>query len=155
MTSGWPHLEQGVALARRIGRPYLEFLGLAHQAALHVGWSFARAAEHSRQAIELAERHGWTDDPAAGIALVILGGALTGQGRLEEAEPWVQRAERTVRPDAEPAAGVRVHSVRGLLELARGRDADALAAFRAVERLSGLLAAPHYLVTAARAWLLL
>src|SRR5207237_1261696 len=60
-----PHLEQGVALARRIGRPYLEFLGLAHQAALHVGWSFARAAEHSRQAIELAERHGWTDEPTA------------------------------------------------------------------------------------------
>jgi LuxR family transcriptional regulator, maltose regulon positive regulatory protein len=146
-----PHLEQGVALARRIGRPYLEFLGLAHQAALDVGWSFARAAEHSRQAIELAERHGWTDESAAGMAFVILGGALTGQGRLEEAEPWVQRAERTVRADAEPAVAVTVHSVRGLLELTRGRDADALAAFRAVERLAGLLAAPHYLVPAARA----
>ena len=146
-----PHLEQGVALARRIGRPYLEFLGLAHQAALHVGWSFARAAEDSRQAIELAERHGWTDEPAAGMALVILGGALTGQGRLEEAEPWVQRAERTVRADAEPAVAVTVHHVRGLLELARGRDADALAAFRAAERLAGLLAAPHYLVPGARA----
>ena len=146
-----PHLEQGVALARRIGRPYLEFLGLAHQAALHVGWSFARAAEDSRQAVELAERHGWTDEPAAGMALVILGGALTGQGRLEEAEPWVQRAERTVRADAEPAVAVTVHHVRGLLELARGRDADALAAFRAAERLAGLLAAPHYLVPGARA----
>jgi LuxR family transcriptional regulator, maltose regulon positive regulatory protein len=146
-----PHLEQGVALARRIGRPYLEFLGLAHQAALHVGWSFARAAGDSRQAIELAERHGWTDEPAGGMALVILGGALTGQGRLEEAEPWVQRAERTVRADAEPAVAVTVHHVRGLLELARGRDADALAAFRAAERLAGLLAAPHYLVPGARA----
>jgi LuxR family transcriptional regulator, maltose regulon positive regulatory protein len=146
-----PHLEQGVALARRIGRPYLEFLGLAHQAALDVGWSFGRAAEHSRQAIELAEPHGWTDEPAAGMAFVILGGALTGQGRLEEAEPWVQRAERTVRADAEPAVAVTVQSVRGLLELTRGRDADALAAFRAAERLARLLAAPHYLVPAARA----
>ncbi len=146
-----PHLEQGVALARRIGRPYLEFLGLAHQAALDVGWSFARAAEHSRKAIELAERHGWTDEPAAGMAFVILGGALTGQGLLEEAEPWVQRAERTVRADAEPAVAVTVHHVRGLLELARGRDADALAAFRAAERLAGQLAAPHYLVPGARA----
>ena len=150
-----PHLEQGVALARRIGRPYLEFTGLAYQAAIEVSRSYTRGAERGRQAVELAERHGWTDEPAAGIAYQTLGGALTGQGRLEEAEPWVQRAERTVRPDADPAAGVRVHSVRGLLELARGRDADALAAFRAVERLSGLLAAPHYLVTAARAWLLL
>jgi LuxR family transcriptional regulator, maltose regulon positive regulatory protein len=50
---------------------------------------------------------------------------------------------------------VAVHSVRGLLELARGRDADALAAFRAAERLGGQLAAPHYLVPPARAWQLL
>jgi LuxR family maltose regulon positive regulatory protein len=146
-----PHLEQGVALARRIGRPYLEFTGLAHQAALHVGWSFARAAEYSRQAIGLAERHGWTDEPAAGMAFAILAGALTGQGRLEDAEPWVQRAERTVRADAEPSVAVTVHSVRGLLELTRGRDTDALAAFRAAEQLARLLAAPHYLVPAARA----
>ena len=150
-----PHLEQGVALAGRIGRPYLEFTGLTYQAAIEVSRSYTRGAERGRQAVELAERHGWTDEPAASIAYQTLGGALTGQGRPEEAEPWVQRAERTVRPDADPAAGVRVHSVRGLLELARGRDADALAAFRAVERLSGLLAVPHYLVTAARAWLLL
>jgi len=144
-----PHLEQGVALARRIGRPYLEFTGLAHQAALHVGWSFARAAEYSRQAIGLAEPHGWTDEPAAGMAFAILAGALTGQGRLEDAEPWVQRAERTVRADAEPSVAVTVHSVRGLLELTRGRDTDALAAFRAAEQLARLLAAPHYLVPAA------
>jgi LuxR family maltose regulon positive regulatory protein len=150
-----PHLEQGVALAHRVGRPYLEFTGRAYQAAIEVSRSFTRAAERSRRAIELAERHGWTDDPAAGIAYQTLGGALIGQGRLEEAEPWVQRTERTVRPEADPAAGVRVHSVRGLLELARGRDADALAAFRAAERLGGFLAAPHYLALPARAWLLL
>ena len=150
-----PHLEQGVMLARRIGRPYLEFTGLTYEAAIEVSRSYTRGAERGRQAVELAERHGWTDEPAASIAYQTLGGALTGQGRPEEAEPWIQRAERTVRPDAEPAAGVRVHSVRGLFELARGRDADALAAFRAAERLGGFLAAPHYLVTVARAWLLL
>src|SRR5689334_22091088 len=149
------HLEDGVALARRIGRPYLEFTGLAYQAAIEMFRSFTRAAERGRRAVELAERHGWTDDPAAGIAYVWLAAALVSQARPEEAEPWVQRAERTVRPDAEPAAGVRVHSVRGLLELARGRDAEAMAAFRAAERLGGFLAAPHYLVTVARAWLLL
>ena len=116
--------------------------------------SFTRAAERGRQAIELAERHGWTDEPAAGIAYQTLGGALIGQGRLEEAEPWVQCAERTVRTEAEPAAGLLVHYIRGLLELARGRDADALAAFRAAERLGGQLAAPHYLVPPARGFLL-
>jgi LuxR family transcriptional regulator, maltose regulon positive regulatory protein len=149
-----PHLEQGVALARRIGRPYLEFTGLAHQAAIEIFWSFARAAERSRQAIELAERHGWTDDPAAGIAYAMLAGALVSQGRPDEAEPWVQRAERTVRADAKPADAVTVHYIRGLLELAHGRDADALAAFRAAERLARHLAAPHYLVPPTRARLI-
>ena len=105
----------------------------------------------SRQAVELARRHGWTDEPAAGIAYMILAIVLAWQGRLEEAEGWIQRAERTVRPEAEPAAGLRVYYVRGLLELARGRDADALAAFRAAERLAGLLAAPHAVVRPARA----
>jgi len=149
-----PHLEQGVALAGRIGRPYLEFTGLAHQAAIEIFRSFARAAERGRQAVELAERHGWTDDPAAGIAYAMLAGALVSQGRPDEAEPWVQRAERTVRADAEPADAVAVHYIRGLLELARGRDADALAAFRAAERLAGQLAAPHYLVPPTRARLI-
>ena len=60
------HLEQGVALARRIGRPYLEFSGLAYQAVSEIPRSLVRVAERSRQAIELAERHGWTDEPAAG-----------------------------------------------------------------------------------------
>ena len=47
-----------------------------------------------------------------------------------------------------------IHHVRGQLELARGRDADALAAFRAAERLAGRLAAPHLLVPSARALML-
>lgn len=76
------------------------------------------------------------------------------QGRLEEAEPWVQRAERTVRADAEPAAALAVHYLWGLLELTRGRDADALTAFRAAERLTGHLAASHYLVIVTRAMLI-
>jgi LuxR family maltose regulon positive regulatory protein len=145
------HLEQGVALAHRIGRPFLEFSGLAHRAAIE-GFrsSYARAAERSMQAIELARRHGWTDDPAAGIAYVILGIVLAWRGRLEEAEGWVQRAERTVRPEAEPIAGLLVHYVRGLLELIRGRNAGALAAFQAAERRAVLLAAPHLLLRRVR-----
>ena len=147
------HLEQGVALARRIRRPVLEFNGLAHQAAIEFERSFALAAERSRDAIELAERHGWTDEPAAGIACMVLAAVLSWQGRPEEAEIWVQRAERTVRAGAEPAAALGVHSARGVFELARGRDADALAAFQGAERLAGHLAAPHLLVMRVRAFL--
>ena len=147
------HLDQGIALARRIGRPFLEFTGLAYQAAVEIYRSAARAAERSRQAIELARRHGWTEEPAAGIAYLTFGSVQVGQGRPEEAEAWAQRAERTVTAEAEPAARLAVHYVRGRLELGRGRDADALVAFRAAERLAGRLDAPNLLVARARAML--
>ena len=140
------HLEQAVALARRVGRPYLEFTGLAYQAQVELERSFARAAERGRQAVELAERHGWTDEPAAGRAYMALAAALTVQGRPDEAERWVQRAERTVRAEAEPAAGAGIHYIRGVFELASGHHDESLAAFRAAERLAGRLAAPHYLL---------
>ena len=97
------YLEQSVALARRIGRPYLEFSGLVYAAAIAYYRSFALALERGRQAAELAERHGWPDAAAAGLASLTVGGVLTWQGRLEEAEPWVQRAERGLRAEAEPA----------------------------------------------------
>ncbi|HEY6312830.1 MAG TPA: LuxR C-terminal-related transcriptional regulator [Streptosporangiaceae bacterium] len=148
-----PHLEQGIALARRIERPYLEFTALAYQAVAEFYRSFPRTMERSRQAIELAREHGWTDEPGAVIAYMRLGSVLAWQGRLEEAEPWVRQAECTVRAEAEPAAALGVRHVRGVLELARGRDADALAAFRAAGRLARFLVAPHLLATAAQTFL--
>jgi len=139
------HLDQGIALARRIGRPYLEYTGLVYTAS-ELFRSAAVAAEHSRQAVELAERHGWTDEPAAGVASMNVARLLVRQGRPEEAEPWIQRAERTLRAEAEPAVGLAIRSQRGLLELARGQDAGALAAFQAADRLAGRLAEPSLMV---------
>jgi LuxR family maltose regulon positive regulatory protein len=147
------HLEQGVALARRIGRPYLEFTGLAYQAATEFSQAFALAMDRSRQAVELAERHGWADEPAAGLASVLAARVLIFQGRLEEAEPWVQRAERTLRAETDPAAGLIIPLTRGVLELARGRDADALAAFQAAEPLAARLAEPNLIVHANQSFL--
>src|SRR5215472_1523408 len=147
------HLEQGVALARRIGRPYLEFTGLVYAAIIEFYGSASRAVEHGRQAAELAEQHGWAEEPGAGFASVIVGAVLVWQARLEEAEPWIHRAERIVRAEAEPAVGLAIHHVRGWLELARGRDADALAAFQAAHRLAGRLAKPNLMVLPNRALL--
>ena len=144
------HLEQGVALARRIGRPYLEFMGLVYRAEIELNRPFfPRAAERSRQAIDLAERHGWTDDPDACNAFMTLGAALAWQGRLDEAEAWVQRAERTIRAEANPAVAMGSQYVRGQFELGRGQVSGALAAFRAAQRLAG----PHPLARPLRAWL--
>jgi LuxR family transcriptional regulator, maltose regulon positive regulatory protein len=155
------HLEQGVALAARVGRPFLEFSGLANLALAEfagsfgrtgeTGRSFARIGEHCRQAIELAQRHGWTDESAAVIAYRTLGAVLAWQGRPEEAEPWIRQGERAVTPEIEPAAGIGAWFARGVLELARGRYRDALAAFRAVEGLAGRLQAPDFVIPRARA----
>ena len=95
-----------------------------------------------------------------------LGGFFQGSGAVDKhpiAEPVLprlvgertRRAEHTIRAEADPAAGLAVRYARGLLELMRGRDGDALTALRAAERLAGLLAAPDLLVPRARALLLL
>ena len=63
--------------------------------------------------------------------------------RLEEAEPLLDQAERALRPEVQPAAGLVLGQARGMLALAHGRDAEALAAFRAAEPLAGLLVAEH------------
>ncbi len=139
------HLEQGTALARRIGRPFLEITGLAHWAQLLSWRSFPLGAERSRQAIELARRHGWAEEPVAGIAYLALGMALVALGRLEEGERSLGQAERTLRTEAEPAAGMRLRYARGLLDLVSGRPEAALSAFRAAERLAGLLVTEHVL----------
>ncbi len=148
------HLEQARALAHRIGRPYLEFAGLVYGARAAALRSFALVAEFSTQAIELAGRHGWTDDPLIGDAYLVLGAALVWRGRLDEAEPWIQRAERAVRAEAEPGAALGLHYVRAHFELARGRAEDALTAFRAAERQAGRLVGPHPLATQVRSALL-
>ena len=147
------HLEQGITLARRAGRPYLEFTGLAYQSAIEASRSLSGAEEHSRQAIELAERHGWSDETAVGVACTALAGALAWQGRLDEAAVWLQRADLTIKPQAEEVAALAVQYIRGQLMLARGQAADALAAFQVAGRLAGRLAAPHPFARPARAWL--
>jgi LuxR family maltose regulon positive regulatory protein len=148
------HLEQARSLAHRAGRPYLEFAGLVYGARAVTARSFALVTEFSTQAIQLAGRHGWTDDPLTGDAYLVLGAALVWRGRLEEAEPWIQRAERAVRAEAEPASALGLHYVRAHFELARGRTEDALAAFQAAERQADRLVGPHPLATQARAALL-
>ena len=145
------HLDQALALARRIRWPYLEFMGLVYRAEIELSRRFPRAVELSRQAIDLAERHGWTADLFAGFAANTLGSALSWQLWLDEADTWVQRAERTFRAEADPASALGAHYVRGQLELGRGRAADALSAFRAAEHLAG----PNPLGRPLRAWLVL
>jgi LuxR family maltose regulon positive regulatory protein len=136
------HLELGRTLAQRTRRPFLEFQNLSYQAVNEFFRSFELAADLAAQAIALAERHGWTEEPATGPAYTILGAVRLWQGSLDEAEPWIQRAERTIKAEATPLAGLGVRHARALLAMARGQDAQALAALQDAQLLYELLATP-------------
>jgi LuxR family maltose regulon positive regulatory protein len=114
----------------------------------------AAQAEWSTQAIELAERHGWAEESLAGMAYAQLGIVMLFQGRLDEAEPWLERAERTLRTEVEPGAGMSLRYARAVLELARCRYQEALAAFRGAEKLTATLVRPHTCVTSMRSRML-
>jgi LuxR family maltose regulon positive regulatory protein len=148
------HLEQGVALAHRIGRPYLELTGLAHASELAALGSYTHGTQRSMQAITLARQHGWSDEPIAAVASTVLGNAMVAQGRLAEGERWLGHAAHTLWPEVEPATGMHLHYARGSLDMARGRHADAIAEFRAARRLAETLITPHTLVTPMRARML-
>ena len=148
-------LEHGVALARRIRRPYLEFTGLAHQAAAEINRSFARAAERGRQAVELAERHGWTDDPASGVAYMILGACWPGRVGWKRRSPGSSaRSAPSARSRPAAACGSATSggrsSRRGTGRRSAGRLPGRRAAGRAARRTA--LPRPAGAGTVARPW---
>jgi hypothetical protein len=79
---------------------------------------------------------------------------MVAQGRLKEAERALGRAERTLRTEADPAAGMRLRYGRGMLEFVSGRHDATLRAFQSAERLSASLRAPHTLAPRLRSHLL-
>lgn len=137
------HLEQGLQLARRIGRPYVEIGCLGHLGVTVSARSFALGRRRCEEAIALAATHGWEAVPIAAVALAHLGGTMVWAGRFEEAEEWLGRAEQACGAEPDPATGLLLHQVRGLLHAGQGRLEQALAAFRAAEHMQGLLVTRH------------
>ena len=145
------HLEEGLTLARRIERPYLEVGCLAHlaMAALLTGLPASVALQRSEEAVAIAESHGWATDPVAAAAFAVGGQLLVRLGRFAEAERWLERAERALHP-GEPGTELVLRISQGLLQMGRGRLDDALAAFRAGEQMQALLAGEHALTAEVR-----
>ena len=146
-------LEQGLALARRAGRPWLEIPCLAHLgiAGPLTGLSLSAGLELSQEAVRIVDAHGWAEDPVIVTALATGAMALLWLGRLDEAEQWLERAGRALRPGGEPGTELIVDYARALLCLARGSLGEALAALRAATRMEGLLAGEHAFAPVVRA----
>jgi hypothetical protein len=109
------HLADGTALAQEIGRPYLELTGLAFWAQLTSWRSFPLGAERGLQAIDLASKNGWSDEPVTGVAYLALGVAMVSQGRLEETGASPRSAGGATPRLAEPLSQAETRVLRYLL----------------------------------------
>ena len=148
-------LEQALGLARQAGRPWLQIACLGHLGIVGpTGLPVSAGLQHSEDAVRIAEEHGWDSDPVIVTGLATGAIALLCLGRFDEAEGWIARAQQVLQPDGEPGIELIVHHAQGLLHLGQRRFSEALAAFRAAERMQGLLADEHPFAVPTRARLL-
>ncbi len=148
------HLQEGAALARRIGRPYLEVACLAQLGFASKIRPFATTQLRCREAIALAEWHGWGTEPVIAPALLTLAGAMIWTGEFDEAERWLQRAVQALQADTGPDIRLLLHQTTGILKAARGRNHEALEEFTAAERLQSRLKGSYALAGQVTGWLL-
>jgi LuxR family maltose regulon positive regulatory protein len=146
------HLREGADLARDIGRPYLEAACLAQLGFASKIGPFARTRRLCREAIALAERHGWGTEPIIAPALVALAAALIWAGELGEGEGLLQRAVRALETDTGPGIRLLLHLATGMLCAGRSRHHEALAEFSAAERLQSQLTGSHALANQLTGW---
>ena len=149
------HLEQALEQARRTGLAYVEVGCLGHLAVLDAWQSFARVRQRCAQAIAIAEAHELSAQPILCVAPAMMGLVDVGQARFQAAEVWLDQAKVTLRADLEPATALLFHRALGMLRVGQGRLHDALAAFRAAERLQSMLLTPHALTAQMREFIIL
>jgi LuxR family maltose regulon positive regulatory protein len=147
------HLGEGAALARTIGRPYLEVVCRAHQGFPSRTVSVATARERGRQAVALAKRHGWEDRPILTPALGAVGCMAIWMGEFDEGERWLRRAWEVADPTIDPAATALLHLATGMLHAGRGQHQTAVEAFAAGARMESQLSGVHALAPRMTGWL--
>ncbi|MDX6339364.1 MAG: LuxR family transcriptional regulator, maltose regulon positive regulatory protein [Streptosporangiaceae bacterium] len=141
------HLQEGADLARRIGRPYLEVACLAELAFASKIEPFATTRRRCREAIALAEQHGWGAEPVIAPALVNLAGVLIWTGEFDEGDYWLRRATRALETDSGPLIRLLLHIGTGMLLSGRRKQREALAEYTAAEHLQAQLEGSHALAT--------
>jgi LuxR family transcriptional regulator, maltose regulon positive regulatory protein len=148
------HLQEGAVLAREIGRPYLEVRCLVQLGLASKTRPFAAVQRRCREAIALAERHGWGAEWMTAPALVTLADTMVWTGYFDEAERWLQRTMRALQADTGADIRLLVHRVSGMLQAGGGRHREALQEFGAAEYLGSQLAGSHALASQVTGWML-
>ena len=148
------HLREGAVLARGIGRPYLEISCLAQLCFASKIQSFATIQRYSREAIALADRHGWDAESIVAPALIALAGTMAWTGDFDEGDRWLERTARALQADTGPDIRLLVHITSGMLQAGRGHHREALGEFSAAEYLGSQLADSHALASRVSGWML-
>ena len=148
------HLRQGAALARKIGRPYLEVGCLAQLGFASKIEPFAITQQRCREAIALAEQHGWGAEPVIAPALMTMAGTSVWLGELDEGEQWLRRTGRALQTDTGPDISLLLHHTTGILHACRGHRREALEEFSAADRLRSQLEGSHALAGQVTGWML-
>ncbi len=146
------HLQEGADLARKIGRPYLEVACLAELAFASKIEPFATTRRRCREAIALAEQHGWGAESVISPALVNLAGALIWTGEFDEGDRFLRRTARALGTDIGPPMRLLLHMATGMLLSGRGRHREALAEYSAAEDLQAQLEGSHALMRQLTSW---
>jgi LuxR family maltose regulon positive regulatory protein len=146
------HLQEGAALARAIGRPYLEVSCLAHLGFAATIHSFDLAGQRCEEAIAAAARHGWEAEPVIAPALAALANALIWKGQFDRGEHWLERARHVTQSDGEPGIRLLVRLTSAMLQAARGHHHQALEEFAAAGQMQALMVGEHALTGRVTAW---
>jgi LuxR family maltose regulon positive regulatory protein len=143
------HLKDGLAAARRAGRDCLVVGFLGRLAAVAAGSRLGEGVRLAREALQLAERRGWSHNPSAACAYLVLGGAHFEWGDLAAADHYLDLAV-ACRP--EPAISVAIDLARAVVSHARGDAPAGLELLRAAQQDLRRLHGPHALTVSLREW---
>jgi LuxR family maltose regulon positive regulatory protein len=147
------HLQEGLALGRRIGRPYLALScagPLALVAQLHGRLQISK--QRAREAVALADDLACPERPVAGVAYFALGAALMVEGNLIESESWLDRGLRTLHGVYDVEAAILLRFRLGNVLYGQRRYEEALECWLEAERAHRRLGTPHYMASFLSVW---
>jgi LuxR family maltose regulon positive regulatory protein len=143
------HLRKGLAAARRAGRDCLVVGFLGQLAAVTAGSRLGEGVRLAREATALAERRGWSQNPSAACAYLVLGGAHFEWGDLATAERYLDLA-MACRP--EPAISLTIGLTRAVVAHAKGDPAAGLEVLRGAQQELQRLNGPYVMAASLQEW---
>ena len=146
------HLLDGAALARTIGRPYLEVACLARLGFASKRHSFAPAVRAAKKPSLWRTGKAGATRRLVAPALASLGGTLVWTGEFDQGERWLERAANASQGDAEPGTRLLLHLATGMLHVSRGNLRAALDELTAAERMQSLMIGEHALSAQVSGW---